>query len=68
MADFGYSITNELLLYFYWCTQVANGIIVFIIIEYVMIHLLTSKGVTSVFHNEQIPINLSAARERKFEG
>ena len=68
VADFGYSITNELLLYFYWCTQVANGIIVFIIIEYVMIHLLTSKGVTSAFHNEQIPINLSAARERKFEG
>ena len=48
--------------------QVANGIVVFIIIEYVMIHLLTSKGVTSAFHNEQIPINLSAARERKFEG
>ena len=45
-----------MILYSYWCAQVANSIFEFIMIEYVMIHLLTSKGVTSAFHNDHICI------------
>ena len=49
-----------LLLYYYCGTQVANSINVFIIIEFFIFQLFTSKSVTPDFHNKHFPIRLSS--------